>query len=308
MEIKLIETFLKIVQWNSFTKAAYELGYVQSTVTGQIKQLEDELGIPLFERIGNHIRLTEAGEKFTSYAYELSAMVKQAKSVVMEDNKPSGHLRIGAVDSLCSSVLPELVREYSDKYNQVKLSLEIASSVELEQMIKNGQIDAAIYLGLNNLQSEMILSDTFIQQLVVVGSTHNLYADRKSISLEEMSKQKMILTEKECQYHKVVMQLFNDRGYIPDILLETGSTEIIKKFVEADAGISLLPEVTVLKEIEKGELIKLDTDIELPNVYIQVAFHKNKWKSIALEMFLKMAKEYFCSILKNCYCTDDFNY
>ena len=264
---------------------------MQSTVTGQIKQLEDELGIPLFERIGNHIRLTEAGEKFTSYAYELSAMVKQAKSVVIEDDNPSGHLRIGAVDSMCSSVLPELVREYSDKYNQVKLSLEIASSVKLEQMIKNGQIDVAIYLGLNNLQSEMILSDTFIQQLVVVGSAHNLYADRKSIPLEEISKQKLILTEKECQYHKAVMQLFQDGGYIPDILLETGSTEIIKKFVEADVGISLLPEVIVFKEIEKGELIKLDTDIVLPNVYVQIAYHKNKWKSKALEKFLKMAKE-----------------
>jgi len=299
MEIKLIETFLKILQWNSFTKAADELGYVQSTVTTQIKQLEEELGTLLFERIGNHIRLTEAGEKFTSYAYELSAMAKQAKSVVMEDNNPSGQLRIGAVDSLCASVLPELVREYSKKYTQVKLSLEIASSVELEQMIKNGQIDAAIYLGLNNIQNGMIVSDTFIQQLVVVGSAHNEYADRKRISLEEMSKEKMILTEKECQYHKAVMQLFHGRGYIPDILLETGNTEIIKKFVEANAGISVLPEITVLKEIEKGELIKLDTDIELPNVYIQIAFHKNKWKSKALETFLKMAKEYLMRYVKN---------
>lgn len=293
MEIRLIETFLKIVQLNSFTKAADELGYVQSTVTGQIKQLENELGTLLFERIGNRIKLTEAGEKFASYAYELSAMVKQAKVVVSENNMPSGNLKVGVVDSLCTSVMPELVKEYSDKFNQVKLGLEIASSVELEQMIKNGLIDAAIYLGLSNLHSEMILSDIFIQKLVFVCSSHSLYAERSIVTLEEMSKLKWILTEKECQYHKLVMHLFSERGYIPDILIETGSTEIIKKFVEADAGISLLPEVTVLKEIEKGELIKLNTDIELPNVYIHVAFHKNKWKSIALEKFLNMAKECF---------------
>jgi Transcriptional regulator len=292
MEIRMIETFLKIVQFNSFTKAAEDLGYVQSTVTGQIKQLEEELGIPLFERIGNRIKLTEAGEKFTSYAYELSAMIKQAKTVVSEDNNPSGSLKIGAVDSLCSSIMPKLVKEYSDKYNQVRISLEIASSVELEQMIKNGQIDAALYIGFNNLNGETILSDTYIQQLVVVGGSHNLYADRGRISVEEMSEQKMILTEKECQYHKVIMQLFQERGYVPDILLETGSTEIIKKFVQANTGISLLPEITVLQEIEKGDLIKLDTDIELPNVYIQIAVHKNKWKSIALEKFLEIAREH----------------
>lgn len=299
MEIKLIETFLKIVQWNSFTKAADDLGYVQSTVTTQIKQLEEELGVLLFERIGNHIKLTEAGQKFTSYAYELSAMIKQAKSAVMEDDIPSGLLRIGVVDSLCSNVLPELVKEYSDKYTQVKLSLEIAPSIELEQMLKNGQVDAAIYLGLNSIQDTMIVSDTFVQQLVVVSSANNLCTDRKRISLKEISNEKMILTEKECQYHKAIMQLFDKAGYLPDVLLETGNTEIIKKFVEAGAGLSFLPEVTVLKEIEKGELIIVDTDIELPKVYIQIAFHKNKWKSKALEVFLKGAKEYLEKCFKN---------
>ncbi len=299
MEIKPIESFLKIVQLNSFTKAAEELGYVQPTITAQIKQLEEELGVPLFERIGNHIRLTDAGEKFTEYAYELSAMVQQAKSVVIDGKHPSGQLRIGAVDSMCSSVLPELIREYSNQYNQVKLTLEIAPSVELEQRIKNGQIDVAFYLGLSNSQSESMVSDIYIQQLVVVSSTNNSHARYKSITLEEMGKEKMILTEKECQYHKATMQLFLDSGYIPDILLETGSTEIIKRFVEADAGISLLPEITVQKEIEKGELIKLETEQELPKVYIQIAVHKKKWRSTALEAFLKMTKEYFSGQLKD---------
>lgn len=300
MELRLIETFLKTVQCGSFTKAADMLGYTQSTVTIQIKQLEEELGIPLFERIGSRIRLTQAEEKFTSYAYELSAMAKQAKSVVSEDENPSGLIRIGAVDSLCASVLPELVREFSGKYKQVKLCLELAPSIELEQRIKNGQLDAAIYLGLSSIKSEMLNSEAFTGQLVVVGSIHNSYAAAKRISLKEMAKEKLILTEKECQYHRAVMQLFHANSLQPDILLESGNTEIIKRFVAADAGITVLPEIIVSDEIKKGELVKLETDVALPGVYIHVAFHKNKWKSRALELFLIMLKEYLgdCEIIK----------
>ena len=292
MEFRMIETFLKIVQLNSFTKAADELGYAQSTVTTQIKHLEEELGTPLFERIGNRIRLTEAGEKFSKYAYELSAMVKQAKSVVVEDKNPTGELRIGVVDSLCTSVFPDLMKEYSNTYTQVKISLEIASSLELEKMIKNSQIDAAIYLSLFNKQKGTFESKTFVQQLVVVASAHSFYADTKKITLEDLSNERLILTEKECQYHKAVEQIFDDAECITNILLETANTEIIKKFVEADSGLSILPEVNVLKEIEKGELIELDTDIKLPRVYIHMSTHKNKWKSAALEKFLKMTEEH----------------
>jgi DNA-binding transcriptional LysR family regulator len=126
-----------------------------------------------------------------------------------------------------------------------------------------------------------------------VASTYNSYSDTKKITLEELSNEKLILTEKECQYHKAVVHIFNAAELIPHILLETGNTEIIKKFVETNNGLSVLPEITVRNEIGKGELVKLDTDIKFPKVYIHIAFHKSKWKSSALDRFLQMAQEHF---------------
>lgn len=289
MEFRTIETFLKIVSTNSFTKAANELGYAQSTVTTQIKQLEQELDTLLFDRVGTKIILTESGERFKEYAYHLQSLAKQAKDIVAADDFPSGVLRIGTVDSFAASILPDLTSAYTQAYPHVKLNISLATSTEIEQMLKHGLIDIAIYFGLTPCDDpSLVLINSRKPLLIVCGQTHPL-AHKKQISLLDLSQEKLILTEKECQYHKATMALFEKEKLSPDIILEAGNTEIIKRFAAKGLGIAILPELTVKDELHCQELITIGSDFTLPPVYIQLAYHGKKYKSKAMESFIDMA-------------------
>lgn len=288
MEFRTIETFLKIVETNSFTKAANDLGYAQSTVTTQIKQLESELDTLLFDRVGTKILLTESGERFKEYAYHLQSLAKQAKDIVAADDFPSGQLRIGTVDSFAASVLPDLTKTYTSSYPQVKLSITLATSTEIELMLKHGLIDIAIYFGLTPCDDpSLVLINSKKPLRIVCGQSHSM-AKKKTVSLLDLSKEQLILTEKECQYHKATMALFKNENLSPSILLEAGNTEIIKKFVSKGLGIAILPELTVQEELVEQTLISIKSDFTLPPVYIQLAFHGKKYKSKAMDAFLEM--------------------
>ncbi|MBR4410944.1 MAG: LysR family transcriptional regulator, partial [Firmicutes bacterium] len=106
MEFRNMKTFLRVAELQNFTKAAEELGYSQSTVTVQIQQLEQELDVLLFERIGKNIRLTEQGNAFRHQAREILHAVEQLESSMKGTQQAKGFLRIGTVDSLCSNRLP----------------------------------------------------------------------------------------------------------------------------------------------------------------------------------------------------------
>ena len=112
MEFRNMKTFLKVSDLQSFTKAAEELGYSQSTVTVQIKQLEEELGVLLFERIGKNVKLTEQGRVFRSQAREIVHAVEQLRSTMGETEQIRGSLRVGTVDSLCTKRMPYILQEF----------------------------------------------------------------------------------------------------------------------------------------------------------------------------------------------------
>ena len=112
MEFREINTFLEIARQGSFSKAAASLGYTQAAVTIQIRQLEEELGVRLFDRIGKKITLTHQGVVFSRHASRLMTDLSQAKYALKESDVLTGKLRIGAIESVCASILPNLIGEY----------------------------------------------------------------------------------------------------------------------------------------------------------------------------------------------------
>ena len=106
MELRNLISFIRAAELQSFSKTAEQLGYSQSAVTMQLKQLEEELGIPLFERIGKRVKLTQAGERFLPRALEVLEAVGRAQQVAQEPERPGGRLRIGTCQSLVSGLLP----------------------------------------------------------------------------------------------------------------------------------------------------------------------------------------------------------
>lgn len=115
MEIRNLITFVRIAEVQSFSKTAEQLGYSQSAVTMQIKQLEGELGTQLFERIGKQVKLTQAGERLLPYALEILDSMRKAESIVQEPEEISGKLHIGTCESYVTSILPSVIMEFSQQ-------------------------------------------------------------------------------------------------------------------------------------------------------------------------------------------------
>ena len=138
MELREIRTFLQIAQKQSFSKAAEALGYSQAAVTVQIKQLEEELGIHLFDRLGKKTVLTHHGEIFYRYAVTILGTVADAKNAVSASTELSGVLTIGTIESICESIFPDLLKEFHKRYPNVSVSIVLDSpDVLLDRMNKN---------------------------------------------------------------------------------------------------------------------------------------------------------------------------
>ena len=146
MELRNINTFLKVAATQNFSKAAEQLGYSQSAVTVQIRQLEKELGTPLFERIGKRVSLTERGMEFTSYANEIMRVTDQARFFAKDQRELDGTLRIGGVESVCTALLPDLLCSFYAQYPKVKIIIKSGTTQELMEMAKSNEIDLVFTL------------------------------------------------------------------------------------------------------------------------------------------------------------------
>ena len=159
MDFKQLNAFLTISRLQSFTKAADALGYAQSTITTQIKLLENELDVKLFERIGKSTTLTHEGKKLLPYAKQILKLSTDIKTTVSNEDKPSGTLTIGAAESLCVLRLPEILKEYKRLYPDVDVSLKFGSCADFRHYLSENLIDVAFSLGVK------IDSDEFISHI-----------------------------------------------------------------------------------------------------------------------------------------------
>ncbi len=289
MENRNLYTFKRVCELNSITKAAEQLGYAQSTVTTQIKVLENELGVKLFERYGNAIRITDEGERLLEYSNEIFRITDRFFDAMQDESKTSGSLRIAAVDSICMTVLPNILNQFIRTYPNVNIKTISGVTDELKHYLASGQADIAFVLDFSKPTDEFRV---LIEQTVELGFYASADAPVVSshISIEELMKQRFVLTEPNCQYRKRIDTFFQTYGVEPNILMESSSTEVILKIVESGLGITYLHGLIAkgnkrikqvrLKDAEKGESLSL-----------QLLVHKNKWKSKILNEFIRICEE-----------------
>ena len=155
MELRNIKSFLRAAELQNFTHAADDLGYSQATITMQIKQLEEELGTPLFERFGRNVKLTQHGEIFARRA---AVILSEVDSAVAElnDDEIKGDLTIASADSVCMHILPGILMEFRKKCPKVHVSIKTGIDVALHEMIQKNEIDLMFMLGEMEHRSEWI--------------------------------------------------------------------------------------------------------------------------------------------------------
>ena len=288
MEFREITTFLEIARQGSFSKAASILGYSQAAVTIQIRQLEKELGVRLFDRIGKKVSLTHQGVVFSRHASRLMTDLSQAKSALKEGGAMTGRLCIGSIESVCASLLPELIKRYHSLYPDVSISIRTDSpDILLEWMNKN-ELDLVYLLDKRLFDPRWVKALDEPDRVIFVTSSSSPLAG-KSLPLWELIRHPMILTEKNASYRSILEQYLASIGLEVHPFLEIGNTEFIVRLLKTGTGVSFLPEFTVRDELERGTLALVEVPGFSPDIYKQIVYHKDKWVSREMDAFLALA-------------------
>jgi DNA-binding transcriptional LysR family regulator len=291
MELRNLITFQKINELNSFSKAANELGYSQSTVTMQIKQLETELKVRLFDRIGKTICITSEGVKFLRYVNEIITVSNNAIADLTTSTFVNGEIRIGILESVCSAYLPKLLNTYHKTYPEVSTIIQTGTYDELAVKLNSNRIDLLWTYDTPIDCFEWEKAFAYESPISVICSKEHHLTKQEKVSIHDIVEETFLLTEKNCSYRKIFMNHLQSYGISPKVFLEIGNTEIIKKFVEADLGIAVLPYFTLFEELAANKLMVIELSDYQLMMQGQLFYHKNKWRSPALNLFVQLVRD-----------------
>ena len=296
MELKNINTFLRVAELSSFTKAAAELGYSQSTVTIQIQQLENELGFMLFDRIGRSVSLTPKGEEFIAYANEFLRLEARTLALRETAGSVSGTLRLGVLESLFVWKIADLLPQYHSKYPGVTIEIKSATGAALYRMLRQNELDI-IYL-LDNVvyHKDCVRACTSPVSLKFVASPKNELCRRKNIPLAEIAKEPLILTERDAIYRRELDNEAARNGIELVPFLEIDNLEVVLRLLKKQMGISFIPDYVLHESVEAGELAVLDVEYHIINIWSQLVYHKNKFLTPQMLAFIRMVQESSSSI------------
>ena len=290
MEFREISTFLQVAQYQSFSKAARHLGYSQAAVTIQIKQLEQELGVHLFDRIGQQISLTHQGQVFYQYAVSIRNELEQAKNAVSDPSTLSGKLCLGTIESICASIFPDLLAEYHRLHPEVTISIVTDSPGVLLDRMNENTIDIVYLLDRRIYDNRWCKTLEEPEENIFVASPdHELALAKRELELDEVLRFPFFLTEKDASYRHMLEQYLASINRSVKPFLEIGSTEFIIHMLLKNTGISFLPKFTVQRELQQKQLTALNVRGFQMQTWRQIFYHKNKWVTREMQEFLRLA-------------------
>lgn len=291
MELRNLITFIHVAELGSFTKAAEHLGYSQSTISFQIKQLEDELGCLLFERINHTITLTEHGHELVSYAHKVRALTEDFKETLAKEEL-KGHLHIVTPDSVCEEMISAHYSDFHRKYPSISIRFSTGDSGNLLYMLDHNEADVIITLDRHLYNKDYIVAKEQPLPMHFVASSDSRFAGRKGLSVKDIMGEPFVLTEYGQGYRRILDRELAKKSLEITPILEIGRTDIITSVLMENDMISFLPDFVTEKLVAEGKLCHLDvTDISI-DIWKQLIYHKNKWLSKSMKTFIEYIKEY----------------
>ncbi len=291
MDLRQLTTFRTIAQTASFSRTAETLSYAQSTVSAQIQALEEELGVALFDRLGKKVALTEAGKRLLGYAEKMLDLAEEARTALADDDALSGTLTISAPETLCTYRLPAVLSRFLKRFPQVEIIFRQEYDADLQRPLQEGLMDVAFVM-LEPFEAPNLVIEPLVEEplLLVAAPGHHL-AQLPSVSFGDLQGEPMLLTEATCGYRTLFERALAAAGVRSYTPMEFHSVEAIKQCAIVGIGLALLPVVAIEQELKDGSLTPLNWVGRDFQVVTQMAYHKDKWLSPALEAFLSVTRE-----------------
>ncbi|MEW9677636.1 LysR family transcriptional regulator [Lentibacillus sp. L22] len=278
MELRHLITLKTIAERGGFKKAAEHLGYAQSSITTHIRELEEEVGKPLFDRLGKTVVLTHYGQRLLTYAVKIIELHAQALDM---DEEPTGDLAIGISESLTIGRVPPILLDYKRAYPKVNLSLKSIENYNVTSHLQNGDVDLVLVLEKDDWSLPEIYSEKLKREKMILISPP-----------EKEDTNTILYTERSCSYKSVFDEYLRYKQMDVKASLDFQSIEAIKQCVRSGLGISMVPYFSVKEEIENNKLKGEKMAPEHPSISTFLAYHKDKWISPAITSMISLIKNH----------------
>jgi len=287
MNLYYLQYFLAVARRESFSRAARDMHVTQPTVSNGVRELEDTLGVKLFNRGSRHVSLTMEGRALVDYAVRIQDLAEEAENrLASGDVHPGEGFAFGATDAAVTYLLTDILKRYVERYPELELSVHVSPSQYLvEELLANRSEFALITLPYTHPRIET-MSIYHDAMPLVVGGGHP-FAGRSSVALTEVAEQPLILFHEDSVSRRIVDERFTEVGVSPRVVMEMRSPEAMRNLVEAGVGISFLPSLTVQESIAAGTLREVVVEGFEFSRDIGVAWRRGRYFSPALEVLLE---------------------
>ena len=287
MDLQNLNIFIQVAELKSFTKAGQKLGYSQPTISFQIKQLEEELGTKLFDRIGHTVTLTEEGHHALEYAQTICRMSEEMVQNSSKTREVSGVIKIGLPDSLCTPFIVKRFDGFREMYPGISLEVTNAGTDTMFHLLDHNQVDIICTLDSPIYDTNYVLAHEEKIGNSFVVSVDNPLVQKKKITIKDLLDQPFIFTEKGMSYRRLLDERLAKDGLEINPVLEIGRTDLICEMVEKNMGISFLPDFVTEEGVRSGKLIRINVKGYEIDVWKQLVYRKEKWLSMQMKAIIE---------------------
>lgn len=288
MELRQLKYFLKAAELLNFTDAAKQMFITQSTLSQQIKQLETELNVLLFDRIGKKIFLTEAGNEFLPLAKQTVGDADLAMQRIRDlQGIRIGNLRIGITYSLSFGLAPIILR-FMKEYPNIKLEVFYNTAYDLAQMLKNGDLDFVLSFNMSLNEDQIEVTNLYEVPLCAIVHLRHPLAFQKQITLEELKQYSLVLPSRGLSARSVLDDLLREQNITLDPHVEMNDANILLQLVESSLYVTVLSKTTI---IGRSELKAIPISDKKDGMLASVLTMRGAYQKASAKIFLKFYEE-----------------
>jgi DNA-binding transcriptional LysR family regulator len=291
MEFRELKTFQVVANLLSFNKAANVVHLAQSTVSAQIRSLENNLGKKLFHRSGKTISLTPAGIKLLEYTQRLINIEKEIQSVLGNLDEKSGNLTIKTPQTVSTYFFPELIKEFQLLFPKVGFDIDWCTSFNLVDILNSGTVDLAFLITDNFEEKKLQIEELTDIKLVLAAHPQDEILKTKKITVKDLNDKTLIFAKADCNYMKILQNRLIQSDVKPRKIIGINSLDAIKRLLLSGNGIAFLPKIAIKEELNKGLLQTLNWTGKAFSAKLIMIWSKERHISEPLQAFLMLAKK-----------------
>ncbi len=290
MELRQLRYAVAVARRRHFTAAAADLHVAQPALSQQIKLLERELGVALFDRTGHRVRPTVAGEAFFARAERLLAEADSARAEMSEfAGLARGRVVVGSLPSLAERQLPVLLAHFHALYPGIELVLREETTTELLALVRGGEADVALLHrdGAETTPADIALESLYTEDLVAIMARAHRFAARDHLSLRKLGEEPLIASKPGSAIRRTVLDACAAEGIAPRIAFESGGTATVRALAAAGLGVAVLPRSDALAEGPPVAVVPLDAPLTRT---VALACSSGRYRSAAATAFLSFLR------------------